>query len=290
MNIGFIGLGKMGTPIASNLVQSGFNVKVHNRTSQKASALKELGASVAATPEDAAKDTDLLITMLSDDQAVREVAEKAIPAMNPGSIHVSMSTISPATVILLQTLHDQNHVHYIASPVMGRPPAAAARSLYILLSGKKEAKQKAEPVLKILSQRIFDFGESSVTGHSVKLIMNMMIFTVLEMLSEVLLFAEKQHIDKDMMIETLNNTMFASPVIKTYGSLLLQEKDIPDGFILRLANKDLRLLQETAAAANIQLPLADLIRSHFEDAMKNGNGEKDISSMIGYLRNTIAKQ
>lgn len=287
MKIGFIGLGKMGTPIATNLVQTGFSLKAYNRTATKANTLKDMGALVTDSPEDAARDVDMVITMLSDDAAVKEVSEKMIPAMKPGSIHLSMSTISPSTVELLHPLHDKHRVHYLASPVMGRPPAAASRSLYVLLSGNSDAKKTAEPVLKIISQRVFDFGEQPTTGHAVKLGLNMMIFTILELLSEVFLFAEKKGIDKSALTETLNNTMFAAPVFKTYGSLLLQEQDVPDGFTLKLANKDLRLLRESAAVSGVKLPLADLIATHFDDAISSGRGEKDISAMIGHLRSKL---
>lgn len=287
MKIGFIGLGKMGAPIATNLLQTGFPLKVYNRSPHKANALKENGASAANSAEDAAVDVDIVITMLSDDTAVKEISEKIIPVMKPGSIHLSMSTISPSMVDLLQPLHGKYNIHYLASPVMGRPPAAASRSLYILLSGNNDAKKKAEPVLKIISQRVFDFGEQPSAGHSVKLALNMMIFTILELLSEVFLFAEKRGINKNAVTDTLNNTMFAAPVFRTYTSLLLQEEDVPNGFTLQLANKDLRLLRETASGSGINLPLADLIADHFEDAIASGKGEKDISSLIGHLRKSL---
>lgn len=290
MRIGFIGLGKMGLPIAKNLVFSGFNVKVYNRTVSKTTMLRDNGAHVAASPQEAATDVDILFTMLSDDAAVKEVCEKTIPAMKTGSVHVSMSTISPDTSEYLHPLHSQRNVHYLAAPVMGRPPAAETRSLYILLSGSAEAKQKADPILNVVSQRIFYLGDSPSAGHSVKLALNMMIFTVVELLSEVMLFAEKQNISKGALMDTINNTMFAAPVFRTYGTLLQQELEVPNGFALKLANKDLKLVQQTAAGKGLQLPLADLILQHFDEAIAAGSSEKDISSLITYLRNKINKK
>lgn len=287
MIIGFIGLGNMGFPIASNLIQSGFKLKVYNRTIDKANPLIKLGATICQKAEEAAKEIDVLITMLSDDGAVKEIAEKTVPFLRSGALHISMSTISPSTVDEVLPLHTRHHVKYVAAPVMGRPPAAASRTLYILLSGDENAKKIADPVLKSISQRIFDFGDAPTTAHDVKLTLNMMVFTVLELLSEVFLFAEKRKINKSALMETINNTMFAAPVFKTYGSLLLAEQPVQNGFALHLANKDIRLLQSTASKAGIQLPLADLIRQHFEESIASGLGNNDISSLLGHLRDKL---
>lgn len=290
MKIAFIGLGNMGVPMAGNVIKQGFSVTVYNRTSSKTELLKEQGAAVAGTPREAVTGADVLVTMLSDDAAVSEISEKAIPYMKSGSVHLSMSTISPATVHQLQPLHKRHNIVYLASPVMGRPAAAASRSLYILLSGEMAAKQKVQPVLEAMGQRMFDFGEIPSAANHVKILMNMMIFVTVEMLSEIMIYAEKQQVGKSALLETMLNTLFGAPVTKTYGSLILEEKDNTNGFAMRLADKDIRLVQENASLAGMQLPLADLIHRHFQEAMKSGFENKDVSLLIQHLRNELVKK
>jgi 3-hydroxyisobutyrate dehydrogenase-like beta-hydroxyacid dehydrogenase len=285
--IGFIGLGNMGLPMARNLVRAGFSVKAYNRSVHKGQDLAALGASLVTTPEEAAKDADVVITMLSDDAAVTEVSEKILPAMKAGSIHLSMSTIAPATSSLLQETHERRGVVYLAAPVMGRPPAAEAKQLFILLSGPEAARDNVRSVLEAMGQRIFDFGAIPPTAHTVKVMLNFMIFTTVELLSEVMLLAEKSGIDKSTLLETMTNTVFGSPVVKIYGGLVVQEQDNPNGFATRLASKDLRLVQETAANVALQLPLANLVRSHFEEMIGSGAGQKDVSLLIGHLREKL---
>ena len=285
--IGFIGLGNMGAPIAKNLIGAGFDVMVLNRTVSKATVLQAAGGKIASTMKALADHADIVVTMLSDDGAVKEVCEKFVPLLKPGSVHVSMSTIAPATIESLGGLHREHSVQCITAPVMGRPQAAEARMLYILVSGEERAKQKLKPVFDVIGQRVFDFGNVAGVANTVKLILNFMIFTNVELLSEVMLFAEKMNVSKKELMETINNTQLGSPALKIYGELLTSEKDIPNGFATILANKDLRLAQETAASAGLNLPLANLIRNHFEEAIALGDGAKDLTIIIQHLRNKL---
>jgi 3-hydroxyisobutyrate dehydrogenase-like beta-hydroxyacid dehydrogenase len=287
LTITIIGLGNMGLPIATNLVKAGFPVKAYNRNPEKTRELADLGAEIYPTPQQAVADADVVITMLSDDSAVTEVSEKILPAMKTGSIHLSMSTIAPATADALHLSHQQHNVRYVGSPVMGRPPAAAAKQLFILLSGEAAAKEKIKPVLDAISQRTFDFGDQPSAAHAVKVMLNFMIFTIVELLSEVMLLAEKSNIDKNILLETMTGTVFGAPVFKNYGALVVQEQDNPNGFATRLANKDLRLAQEAASKLAVQLPLADLIRDHFEEVIAAGGGQKDVSVLITHLRRKL---
>lgn len=285
--IGFIGLGNMGLPMARNLVGAGFTVKAYNRSAHKGQELAALGASIVTSPQEAAKEADIVITMLSDDAAVTEVSEKILPVMKRGSIHLSMSTIAPATSSLLHETHDRSGIVYLAAPVMGRPPAAEAKQLFILLSGPDAGRHNVRPVLEAMGQRIFDFGAITPTAHTVKVMLNFMIFTTVELLSEVMLLAEKSNIDKSALLETMTSTIFGSLVVKAYGGLIVQEQDNPNGFATRLASKDLRLVQETAANVALQLPLANLVRGHLEEMISTGAGQKDVSLLIGHLREKL---
>jgi 3-hydroxyisobutyrate dehydrogenase-like beta-hydroxyacid dehydrogenase len=284
MHITFIGLGNMGLPMAKNLVTSGFTVNAYNRSPEKAKDLQSSGVKFFDDPAKAVRDSDVVITMLSDDTAVKEISGKILPSMKSGSIHLSMSTIAPATASQLVAESKKFNVDYLAAPVMGRPPAAEAKQLFLLLSGKPEAKEKVQSVLNALGQKIFDYGDEPATANTVKLTMNYMIFVIVELLSEVLLVAEKNGIDKNMLLETMTSTIFGAPVFKIYGPMVAQEKDNPKGFKTKLASKDLRLMQEAAYEKGLDLPLAGVIQSHFSEIVEQQRGDQDVSLLISHLR------
>ncbi|MBT1702839.1 NAD(P)-dependent oxidoreductase [Chryseosolibacter indicus] len=287
MIITFIGLGNMGLPMATNLIKAGFQLRAFNRSAGKREAIKALGATIFDKAEEAAKDADVVITMLSDDAAVDEINKSILPAMKKGSIHLSMSTISPASATRFEEQCKKHNVVYLASPVMGRPPAAEAKQLFILLSGATAEKGKVQPVLQAMGQRVFDFGEEVASANTVKLIMNYMIFVTTEMLSEVMLVAEKAGIQKQVLLDTMLSTIFGAPVMKNYGNLIIEEKDNLNGFATKLASKDLRLMQETALAQDLRLPLAEIIQSSLQEIINAGGGGKDISYLVTHLREKL---
>jgi 3-hydroxyisobutyrate dehydrogenase-like beta-hydroxyacid dehydrogenase len=287
LQIGIIGLGNMGTPIAFNLLRAGFSLHVYNRSAGKANDLVAAGAKFCETPELLAQASDIVVTMVSDDAVLTEITDKLLPALRPGAIHLSMSTVSPVTSTQLATRHSERGQLYLSSPVMGRPPAAEARQLFVLLSGAAEAKVRVAPVLEAIGQRTFDFGTDVAVAHTVKVTLNFMIFSIVELLSEVMLMAEKTGINKSTLLDTITGTIFGAPVFKNYGNLVLQEQDNTNGFATRLALKDLKLAEDAAGRAGIQLPLAAIIHSHFESFIASGGGEKDVSLLISHLRKNL---
>jgi 3-hydroxyisobutyrate dehydrogenase-like beta-hydroxyacid dehydrogenase len=289
MKVAFIGLGNMGLPMAKNLLQGGFAVHAYNRSFERSNALRDTSVKIFDTAEKAVEDADVVISMLSDDHAVKEISDRIIPVMKKGSIHLSMSTVAPSTATKLSESATKNQIIYLGSPVMGRPPAAEAKQLFILLSGDSQAKTKVKPILEAMSQRVFDYGDNSASANTVKLIMNYMIFVVVEILSEVMLVAEKAGIDKKILLETMTSTIFGAPAIKTYGALIIEEKDNPKGFSTKLASKDLRLMQEAASQEQIILPLADVIQAHFKEIISNEGGHKDVSHLVTHLREALKK-
>src|ERR1700744_4388688 len=170
--IGFIGLGNMGLNMAKNLIGAGYHLQVYNRTTSK---IKELGgASVTAckTPAEAATNVPVVITMLSEDEIVKEVVTGAggiLETMAKNAVHISMSTIAPDTAEALAKAHTEAGSHYIASPVFGRPEAAAAKKLWICISGDKAAKEIARPVVECLGQGVIDFGDKVGGANVVKI-------------------------------------------------------------------------------------------------------------------------
>jgi len=269
------------------LLKAGFTVHAYNRTPRKLEHLHFDNLTVFDRPDAAVKNADVVVTMLSDDAAVKEISERIVPMMKRGSIHLSMSTISPATATLLASRAQQFGVGYLACPVLGRPIAAENRLLFILLSGPPELKTKVGPLLQAISQRIFDYGHDPASANLVKLMLNYMIIISTGMLSEVMLTAEKTGIDKRILLETMTSTSFGSPIIKFYGALVIEEKETPRGFSTRMASKDLRLMQEAAATQHLTLPLAEVVQAQFREMIKNNGGERDLFMLIQHLRAKI---
>lgn len=268
--LGFIGLGNMGEPIAANLLKAGHALKVYNRTASKATALASKGATVAAHHAEVATPGGIVFTMLADDRALEDVCEgeaSFVARLGRGGVHVSMSTISPATARRLAEHHAKLGVIYVASPVFGRPEAAAAARLWVCTSGAGEAKKRVQPLLTAIGQGIFDFGGDAGAANVVKLCGNFLIAAAIEALAESLALAEKNGVNKKDVAEMLGKTMFACPVYQGYSKQIAEERFEPAGFRLALGLKDIHLALETGTASAVPLPLASLLHNRWLTAV-----------------------
>ncbi len=276
--ISFIGLGSMGLPIAMNLLESGYNLRVYNRTAQKAQPLVEKGAELASNPADVVEPGSIAISMLANDQAVEEVVlgeNGILEKLGSGGVHISMSTVSPTTAEKLAQQHQQQGSHYLAAPVFGRPDAAAARKLWICLSGNAAAKERALPLLNVLGQKVFDFGEQVGAANVVKLSGNFLIVSALEAMAEAFTLAQKNGIERSQVAELFGQTLFACPIYQNYGRLIAQEQYEPAGFKLSLGLKDVELVLQTAKESQMPMPLASLVRDRLISAVAKGRGDID---------------
>jgi len=279
MKVGFIGLGQMGLPMAANLKKAGHDLVAYNRTHSKAEGL---GAGVANTPADAARDAEVVITMLADDDAVREVvfgADGFANTLQPGAIHVSMSTISVTFSQELAEEHRENKQGYVAAPVFGRPQAAEAGKLFVVAAGDPAAVKKCEPLFQAMGQRTFFMGDEAPKANVVKLSGNFLIASVIETLGEALSLVRKYDINPEKYIDMLTSTLFTAPVYKTYADLIVKEQFEPAGFRLKLGLKDVRLALAAAEAQAVPMPVASVIRDHALEGIANGMGDKDWSSL-----------
>lgn len=279
MNAALIGLGKMGTGIAKSLLRAGHHVTVYNRTHSKAEALRADGAVASASVAEACR-SEIVLTMVADDAALEAFVfgEGGILASLPrGSVHVSLSTISVALSDKLAAEHTKAGQGYLASPVFGRPEAAEAARLAIVVGGPQDLVQRCKPLFEAMGPKLFIVGEKPSMANVVKLSGNFLIATVLESLSEALAFARKSGVDAGALLEFLTSTLFNAPVYKTYGELIVQGKHEPAGFALPLGLKDVRLVLQAAEAANVPMPIASVVRDRFITAMARGNQDKDWS-------------
>jgi 3-hydroxyisobutyrate dehydrogenase-like beta-hydroxyacid dehydrogenase len=192
-------------------------------------------------------------------------------------VHVSLSTISVALSDKLAAEHAKAGQGYLAAPVFGRPEAAEAGRLAVVVAGPDALVQKCKPLFEAMGPKLFVVGERPSQANVVKLSGNYLIATVLESLSEAMAFARKSGVDAGVLLEFLTTTMFTAPVYKTYGDLIVQGKHEPAGFLLPLGLKDVRLVLEAAEAASVPMPIASVLRDRFITAMARGNQDKDWS-------------
>ena len=276
--IGFVGLGSMGLPMAANLIESGYKLRVYNRTAQKAQPLAQKGAEVANSPAEVVEPGGTVITLLANDQALEEVVlgeNGILSKLGTDGIHLSMSTVSPATAQKLAELHQQQGSHYLASPVFGRPDAVVARKLWICLSGNEAAKERVRPVLDKLGQGVFDFGEKAGAANVVKIAGNFLIISAIEAMAEAFTLAEKNGIDRTQIANLFGQTLFACPIYQNYGHAIAQQQYEPAGFKLSLGLKDVTLALQTAQESQMPLPFASLLHDRLIAAVAKGKGDID---------------
>ena len=274
--IGFIGLGNMGLPMALNLLEAGYKLRVYNRTPEKAQPLLEKGAEVVDSPAAAAQSSSIVITMLANDAALEVVVfgeHGLLSGLGSDSIHLSMSTIAPATARKLAEHHPRSG--YLAAPVFGRPDAAAARKLWIALSGDAEAKARVRPVLDQLGQGVFDFGEDASAANVVKLTGNFLIISAIEAMAEAFTLAEKNGIDRTQLADLFGQTLFACPIYQNYGRMIAQQTYEPAGFKLSLGLKDVTLALQTARESQMPLPLGSLLHDRLLTMVAQNKGDID---------------
>ena len=284
MKIGCIGLGRMGSGMAANIRKAGHEVIVFNRTPAKAAPLAALGAKVAPRIADACQ-VEAVITMLANDEAVREVVYGdggVLASLPKGAVHISSSTISVALAERLAADHEQAGQGFVAAPVFGRPDAAAAAKLFVVAAGRPGTIETVKPVFAAIGQRTFVVAERPEAANLVKLSGNFLIASVIETLGEAMALVSKGGVDKAQYLDILTSTLFGAPVYKTYGTLLVEEAFEPAGFAAPLGQKDIRLTLAAAEALNVPLPMASLLRDRFLALLAHGGASLDWSA-IGRL-------
>jgi 3-hydroxyisobutyrate dehydrogenase-like beta-hydroxyacid dehydrogenase len=284
MDVGFIGLGRMGAGMAANLLKAGHRISVYNRTPEKAKALALQGAKHAATIAEACRG-DAIFTMLANDAAVEEVVFDTggvIENLHADAIHISSSTISVGLAERLEAAHAGASQRFVAAPVFGRPEAAKAGSLFVVTAGEPAALRAVASLLDAIGQSTFIVSETPKAANLVKLSGNFLIASVIEALGEALALVGKGGVDTHRYVEILTATLFGAPVYKTYGRLLADGVFEPAGFSAQLGAKDVGLVLDAAADLRVPLPLAGLLHDRFLTVLANDGGSLDWS-VIGAL-------
>jgi len=211
MNIGFIGLGNMGLPMARHLLQAGHKLTVYNRTRARADQLKQLNPVVADGPAAAARGAELLVTMVADDPALEDVMlgpQGALASLPRGAIHVSMSTISPGLSRRLAERHTAAGQTYVAAPVFGRPEAAEAKKLWIVAAGPPDALERCRPVLDAMGQGVIVAGNDPVRANVIKVAGNFLFAAAIEAMGEACALTRKSGGATADLLDIVNGQLF----------------------------------------------------------------------------------
>lgn len=283
MNIGFIGLGNLGTPIAENLLEKHAGMYVYNRTVEKTKPLEEKGAQVCLSVKELAEKCDVVFSIVSNDKAVQEITDGndgIAKNLKEGGMHISMSTILPATSDELFALHQKNGNVYMACPVAGRPEAAQAKKLNFMISGKPELTEKVKPLLMDAGGvNVWEYGEETGSSNVAKLCTNYMIMAALQSMSEAIYLGKKSGIEPGILMTMLTTTLFSCPIYTNYGNLVMDEAYKKASFSLELGLKDATLVKVQAEKAGAKMPLGKLIQEEYQKLSDEGFKDYDWSAL-----------
>jgi 3-hydroxyisobutyrate dehydrogenase-like beta-hydroxyacid dehydrogenase len=284
--VAMVGLGHMGAPIARNLLKAGHDVRVHNRNPAKAEPLEALGAVACATSAEAARGAAVVVSSLFDDASMLELAqapEGLVKGMAPGAIHACTTTISPQCSETLAQLHLAAGQRFVAIPVVGRPPAAEAGTLIVLAGGEPAVIDSVEDVLMAFASQVIRAGHAPAAAATMKLAVNFLIVSMIEVLGEVFAFAEKGAIDLRAM-EELTRTMLGHPAIAEYLARVAERRFDDAGFEAATGLKDVRLMLDRSRDLDVELPIAELARGRLEAALEQGWAGRDWSVIAEMAR------
>jgi 3-hydroxyisobutyrate dehydrogenase len=290
VNIGFIGLGLMGAPMAHNLLRAGFPLIVWNRTAQKADPLVRSGAKLAANLREVAAQADVLITIVSDPPALEEVLfglngrgdVGALESLRPGSVLVDSSTVSPDLARRVAAECAERGVDFLDAPVTGGTWGAEKGELVFMIGGKAEVLERVRPVLEAMGKKYFLLGPNGA-GQTVKLGMNLLLALEVDALVEALALVTTSGVPAERMIEVLQSSMGRSPLLDVKTPLILKN-EFPASFPLRLMHKDMRLALELAREHGVKLPAAEAAYGTFSAVKDASQDDPDFSAVARFWR------
>jgi 3-hydroxyisobutyrate dehydrogenase len=281
-NIGWIGLGNIGTPMVKNLIKAGFNVTVYNRNPEKSAALSEaLQVNVASTPAALVETSDFIISMISDDDAVKNVYQGPNGILSAAGgkdlIAIDMSTVSPETTQELAALCAVQGISYLDAPVSGSIKPAEEGQLVIMVGGNKAAYEQAKPIFDVLGKSSTYLGESG-KGNVAKLAINLLLGIVTQGLSEAVVFAEKNDVPAADLLPLINAGALGNGLIKMKTENIVNNNYKP-AFALKLLVKDIRLAKENG----MDTPIGEALYDTIKDASDKGFADEDMIAVLKYL-------
>lgn len=280
--MGLIGLGNMGTAVAERLLEADFPLVVYNRTPSKAEPLAARGATVAGSAADLAGETDVVLTSLSDDDALEAVAGDVLSEPRPGTVLVDLSTVSPAASARVASVAEAASVDYLRAPVSGNPSVVRAGTLSFIVSGPRDALERVAPVIRAIGPTVHHVGEGE-EARIVKLTINLMIAGLAQLMSEALVLGEAAGVSREALLEVMGSSAAGAPFVKYKTEPLLRD-DYSATFTTALMEKDIDLVLETADEAGVELPVAREMKGLLRAAIEAGYGDDDFIALFLHLR------
>ncbi len=289
MRVGFIGLGAMGRGMVANLLKHGHQVTVWARSPEPLQAVAELGAVVANSVADAFVG-DAFISMLSDDQAIREVIVDGgvLPPHGSPTVHINMATVSFDFAKDLAELHRKLGIRYLSAPVFGRDDVAAAGRLNVIVAGEPATVSLVLPILEAMSVRVWNVGTAPQLANLVKICGNFMVGGAIEAIGEATAIGRAQGLQPQQLLDVVTSVLFDSPAYRGYGRLISERKYDPAGFQLKLGLKDMRLALAAGNRSGVDMPLAQLLVGRLERAVERGESDRDWSAFADFT--TLTKE
>jgi 3-hydroxyisobutyrate dehydrogenase len=285
VNVAFLGLGLMGAGMAERILSAGFPLVVYNRNHARASALGAKGARIASTPRDAAKDADVIVSMLADDDACRGLwlgPSGALAGAQRGAVLVEASTVSVGWIRELASASAAAGCELLDAPVTGSKSQAAAGELLFLVGGDERALTHVRPILSAMSRDIVHLGPTG-SGTLLKLINNFVCGVQLVSLAEGLTMIERSGLNRDQALAVLTGGAPGSPLVKALAGRMAAQ-DYQPNFLLKLMAKDLRYAIEQGHAFSLDLATAPAALNVLSQAIDAGLGESDLSAVIELFR------
>jgi len=282
-SIAFVGTGLMGRGMARSLIRKGHSLQIYNRTRAKAEEVAQLGATVAATPAEAARGADVVISMLADPKAVADCFEGPdgiLSALKKGAVVIDSSTVSPPTTQRMAEQVRAKGGHLLDAPVFGSKNEAENGALGFIVGGDRAVFDSVQDVLSGLGKATY-MGPSGM-GATAKLVVNLVIAAELEAFHEGMVLAAKAGLDPDLMYSVLMNSRARAGIFEMKGPNILK-RDFSTFFPLRLMDKDMRLALETADALRLSMPLVRAVKDVLGACVTAGQAEEDFSSAIKHL-------
>ncbi len=279
--IGFVGMGKMGTPMSKNLLQAGFQVTVYNRTAAKTEELRKAGAGVATSMSALAADSEVVISMVYDDTSLHDVAlgpEGILEGARPGLIYIDMSTVSPSASSRVADAAGKKGVKFLRAPVVGSTPHAVKGQLMILVSGPKDAYDGCGSVFGAMGAKHFHLGEEEQSRY-MKLTINLLVGITSAMTAEALAFGERGGLDRNALLDIINAATVCSPLI-AHKTPMLREDNFPPQFTVSQIAKDFDIAMNVGRDLNMPMPVTALVRQYLGAMKAAGKGDWDFFSLV----------
>ena len=281
MRLGWVGVGKMGLPMATLLLKAGHSVVACDVVPALVAAAVARGATAAGTPAEAARDAEIVFSSLPDDAALRTVAlgaRSVFAGARPGAVFVDTSTVSPAVSAEVAAAAAAKGIHYLRVTVSGNNKMAAQAALTVIASGERSIYEQCRPLLALFGPQQYYVGEAE-QSRTLKLAVNLMVYATIGGLAEALAIGRRGGLDWAQMLDVITASAIGSPLLKA-KSAALKARDFAATFTCLQARKDLGLIKDAAASSGVPAPLAAILAGLIEDCVANGNAEDDYAAMI----------